>query len=53
MSQGVRPPLTAKTNRPLALTAARAASAMKPAARRATASASGSTSMFMSVSRDL
>ena len=44
MTQGVRPPLTAKTNRPRRLTAERAAAAMNAAACRATASASGNTS---------
>src|SRR5262245_19694533 len=40
MSQGVRPPLTPRLNRPRAATAARACSAMNAAALRATASTS-------------
>src|SRR5262245_23459788 len=45
--QGVWPPLTAIMKRPRTVTAVRASAAMIPAAFRATASASGSISMFM------
>ena len=44
--QGVRPPLTAITNRPRAATAARAAAAMWAAAAAATAGSSAKTSTF-------
>ena len=47
IAHGVRPPLTATTKRPRACTAARASSAMTSAARRATDSASASTSRFI------